>query len=179
MTWNSTGDCTYWPSVDHQNTAARDFNFLPLDLSKYTTSSCTVKLKDSSGSNGTDRSGTCYKYAGNIVRDSIQNGFNYSISSAKVSDGSKYEMPSSLSQTPEEKQCSGQGIYVLTDGEPSGQSNERKAMQNALNDSSFNCSESATGTNCVLSFSNRLLTNNPPTLQIKTAVVGFGNAFND
>lgn len=180
MSWDTNGACNYWPSTSHTNTAARDFNFLPIDLTKYTASSCTVGVRNSAGGSASNKTGTCYVYTGPIVRDSsLQNGFNYSISSAKVSNATKYDMPSSLSQTPEEKQCSGQGIYVLTDGEPSGQSNEQKAMRNALNDNSFNCSESATGTNCVLSFSNRLLTNNPTTLQIKTAVVGFGNAFND
>ncbi|WP_216937145.1 pilus assembly protein PilY, partial [Acinetobacter sp. BY484] len=180
MSWDTNGVCNYWPSTSHTNTAARDFDFLPIDLTKYTASSCTVGVKGSSTGSTSNKTGTCYVYTGPIVRDSsLENGFNYSISSAKVSNATKYEMPSSLSQTPEEKQCSGQGIYVLTDGEPSGQSSERKAMRNALNDSNFSCTESATGTDCVLKFSNRLLTDNPSTVQIKTAVVGFGNSFND
>lgn len=180
MRWNENGVCTYWPSSTHSNTAARNFNFLPLDLSQYTTSSCTATLRTSETNSGSNQSGTCYTYIGGIARDSsLQNGFNYSISSAKNPSGTHYLKPDSMTQTAEIKQCSGQGIYVLTDGDPSGQSAEQKAMRNALNDNAFSCSGTATGTDCVLKFSNRLLNNNPTDLKIKTAVVGFGKAFNN
>lgn len=180
MSWNTNGVCNYWPSTGHQNTAARDFSFLPLDLTKYTTESCTVGVKSSSSGNTSNKIGTCYKYTGGIARDSsLENGFNYSISTAKNASGTHYLKPNSMTQTAEVKQCSGQGIYVLTDGQPSGQSGEQKAMRNALNDNAFTCSGTDDGTNCVLNFSNRLLNNNPTNLKIKTAVVGFGKAFNN
>ena len=180
MRWDNNGSCTYWPSSTHSNTAARNFNFLPLDLSQYTTATCTATLRSSESNSGSNQSGTCYVYTGGIARDSsLQNGFNYSISLAKNANGTQYEKPTSLTQSDEIKQCSGQGIYVLTDGQPSGQSAEQKAMRNALNDNTFSCSGSGEGTDCVLKFSNRLLNKNPTDLKIKTAVVGFGKDFNN
>jgi type IV pilus assembly protein PilY1 len=180
MRWDDNGSCTYWPSSGHQNTAARNFSFLPLDLTQYTTGSCTVSLKSSSGGYGNNESGTCYTYRGGIARDSsLQNGFNYSISSAKNTSGTHYLKPDSMTQTADIKQCSGQGIYVLTDGQPSNQEAEQKAMRNALNDTGFSCNGSEDGTDCVLKFSNRLLNNNPTDLKIKTAVVGFGKDFSN
>src|SRR5690606_8990499 len=47
----------------------------------------------------------------------ISNG-GWSESDSLTKSGDKYQSPSSLSQTDDIKKCSGQGIYVLTDGEP-------------------------------------------------------------
>src|SRR5690606_33300265 len=48
--------------------------------------------------------------------DDAESGWNYSHSTTKKNN--KYESPSSLTQSEDIQQCSGQGIYVLTDGEP-------------------------------------------------------------
>ena len=180
--WDSSGQCTEWPGANNNNTAARAFNFLPLDLSTYTTGSCTVRLKNNNSSS--NQSGTCYYFKGNVARSSDEShGFNYS-TATKNATGSRYQMPASLSQTDATKKCSGQGIYVLTDGAPSGQHDQAKAMRNALGGASFSCTEqtgdgtSQIATSCALAFNQKLLdTSNPAGVKIKTAVVGFGNGF--
>ncbi|MCO8093802.1 PilC/PilY family type IV pilus protein [Acinetobacter lwoffii] len=112
----------------------------------------------------------------------------------KVRDNDKYIQPVSLQQTEEVKKCSGQGIYVLTDGEPNQSSPTiaSNLMKKALNVSSFSCSGSflpevnnpsygQTGAwSCIGNFSQKLLNadQNPAKLKIKTAVVGFGSTFN-
>ena len=185
-TWDTSGNCTYWPSANHSNTAARTFNFFPVDMSAFTTNSCTVTLKRSASSNDGNVTGTCYYYKGKIARDigtSYFHGFNYT-AGTKNSTGNSYEKPASLNQTDEIKKCSGQGIYVLTDGAPSNQHDQKKAMQNALSGTSISCTEQAgdndnPATSCVLAFNEKLLTqSNPLSLKIKTAVVGFGGDFN-
>lgn len=174
-TWSSAGACTSWPNDN--NTQPRNFNFLPLDLSQYSTATCTQNA------GGSNRSGTCYYYKGRIVRsDDYSHGFNYS-TATKTLDGSSYLKPASLEQTDEVKKCSGQGIYVLTDGAPSNQHNQAKAMKNALNGATFSCTEQGgdntnPATNCALAFNQKLLNSNPLGLKIKTAVVGFGGDFN-
>ena len=180
--WSSTGACTSWPGPNTQNTAARPFNFLPMDLSNYTTSACNVSLQNSSGT----QTGTCYYYKGSIVRSlDDSHGFNYT-TATKNAIGTRYAMPESLSQTETTKKCSGQGIYVLTDGAPSGQHDQAKAMKNALNGASFSCIEQAgngttqIATSCALAFNQKLLdSSNPAGVKIKTAVVGFGNGFSN
>lgn len=180
--WDNSGGCTEWPGASNNNTAARAFNFLPIDLSTYTTGLCTVRLKNNN--NSSNQSGTCYYFKGNVVRSSDDShGFNYS-TATKNATGSRYAMPESLSQTETAKKCSGQGIYVLTDGAPSGQHDQAKAMKNALNGASFSCTEQAgngttqIATSCALEFNQKLLSeSNPAGVKIKTAVVGFGNGF--
>lgn len=174
-TWNTSGGCTSWPNDN--NSQPRSFNFFPLDLSQYTTKTCTQTA------GGSSRSGTCYYYKGRVVRSgNYPHGFNYT-TATKTIDGSRYQKPVSLEQNEEIKKCSGQGIYVLTDGAPSNQHNQAKAMKNALNGATFSCTEQGgndndPATNCVLGFNQKLLNDNPSGLKIKTAVVGFGGAFN-
>lgn len=71
-------------------------------------------------------------------------------------------MPTSLSAQlepdAETKQCSGQGIYVLTDGVPNGNNSAQSLMQTALAGSSaFTCSDSSGRWDCVEKFSTRIL----------------------
>lgn len=112
----------------------------------------------------------------------------------RVRNADKYIQPPSFVQTDEQKKCSGQGVYVLTDGEPnqSSVSIAGTLMKSALNNNNFNCSNSLLpevnnpnyGTegawSCIGNLSQRLLdkANNPAGLVIKTAVVGFGGDFN-
>lgn len=117
-------------------------------------------------------------------------GFPYSSSDSKRA--TNYIQPTSLSaQTSTTSQCSGQGIYVLTDGEPngSGVSIAQPLMQTALGSygNVLTCSgtlftdssTSNTGWQCISDFSQLLLNrNNPSGAAIKTAVVGFGSDFN-
>lgn len=96
-----------------------------------------------------------------------------------------YAAPSSMTQAEADKQCNGQGVYVLTDGDPYQHTNAQELIQSALGStgSSFSCStsDSSAGTwDCVRNLAkNYLLSgNNPKGVAIKTAVVGFGNNFN-
>ena len=112
----------------------------------------------------------------------------------KVRDSDNYVQPSSLRQAEDAKQCSGQGIYVLTDGEPNQSSitTASNLMKKALNTTVFDCNNSSlaevdnptygkTGAwSCIGNFNQKLLnpTQNPAGLKIKTAVIGFGSNFN-
>lgn len=96
-----------------------------------------------------------------------------------------YAAPSSMTQAEADKQCNGQGVYVLTDGDPYQNVNAQGLIQGALGStgSSFSCStnDNAAGTwDCVRKLAKNYLLNgnNPKGVAIKTAVVGFGNEFN-
>lgn len=112
----------------------------------------------------------------------IGSGFNYSVDETKNSTKTQYVAPTSLNQSEEIKLCSGQGIYVLTDGAPNYNTFANKSMMNALGTkgSSFSCTDSESGWDCTHKFASALLDPNlnPKNLKFKTAVVGFGNSFN-
>lgn len=118
----------------------------------------------------------------------------FSSAPTTVRNTNTYLKPSSLTQTDDIKKCSGQGIYVLTDGEPnqSSVSIAGDLMRSALSNNSFNCSNSLLpevnnpeygqkgAWSCIGKLSQELLDadRNPAKLTIKTAVVGFGSTFN-
>jgi len=122
-------------------------------------------------------------------------GMQYSNSDTMNSDKTSYIMPDSLSSqsTNSTSSCSGQGIYVLTDGQPNLSNTviASTIMGNALGQSSrFSCSStwlsstesnSDEGWECIGDFSQALLdsTKNPARLSFKTAVVGFGTDFSN
>lgn len=112
-------------------------------------------------------------------------GFNFAHADSRNTDN--YIAPASMTQTAAQKQCHGQGIYVLTDGDPhdTSASNIQALMKSALgsNGSSFTCNSVW---NCVSKLSkDQLITQdplisaaNPKGVEIKTAVIGFGKGFN-
>ncbi|MBJ9956525.1 pilus assembly protein [Acinetobacter courvalinii] len=113
-------------------------------------------------------------------------GFNYSDITTKNNAKTLYESPTSLTQTDDIKKCSGQGVYVLTDGDPNYNDPTQSLMQSALGSygSDFTCNDSG-GNNsaawdCTSKLSLAILdaTKNPKALKFKTAVVGFGGSFN-
>ncbi|WP_130803485.1 PilC/PilY family type IV pilus protein [Acinetobacter ihumii] len=129
------------------------------------------------------RSGSYYYYYRNNIANSSSSGFYYSYNDTKNSDQTLYSKPTSLMQTDDIKKCSGQGIYVLTDGQPNNNSSAKKLMQAALTSqyqSTLSCSDSNSGWDCMLNFVQNLLSpsKNPLGLKVKTAVVGFGSDFN-
>lgn len=168
--WNSSfTSCDTWSSTT---------DTIPTDWEELTSGVCTFVT--GSGGGQTTRNGTCYDYTGTYLAATVSNsGFNYSDSSTKNNAKTAYSKPSSLIQEEGERKCSGQGIYVLTDGVPTQDTGSLPLLQNALGGSgtSFSCSN---GTfDCVNKASLALLdpTKNPVGLKFKTAVVGFGAAF--
>ena len=133
---------------------------------------------------------------GTTTKDLTGSGFSSGSTTGnnKVRDSNNYVQPSSLQQTQEAKQCSGQGIYVLTDGEPNQSSTTiaGNLMKKALNVNNFSCNNSPLSEvnnptygqsgawSCIGKFNERLLDpeQNPAKIKIKTAVVGFGSIFN-
>lgn len=119
----------------------------------------------------------------------IGSGFLFSDPSTKNTAGSTYAAPSSITQqigttveARNARECSGQGVYVLTDGVPNNWNYTSDLMKTALTKSSFttdfNCSSSNWA--CIHKFAEYLKdpTKNPSGLEFRTAVVGFGNDFN-
>lgn len=167
---NSSGQCTSWYGFYG---GSPNSNW----ISDMTRNSCTVTV-------GTSRyTGNCYTTSASS--DHYYSGFNYSDSSTKetVAGVTKYKQPDSLKQTEEAKKCSGQGIYVLTDGVPNFSALTEVPMKLSLGTggNDFSCTDDGgAGWDCVHKYSQRLLKSdqNPSKLVIKTAVVGFGNDFN-
>lgn len=123
--------------------------------------------------------GYYYFYKDNIANSS-SSGFGASSSDSKNS--TNYIRPSSITSqinNTQGQQCSGQGIYVLTDGVPSNNTDAPVLMKKALASSSFSCTSEAKGWDCINKFNLTLLdkAQNPVGLKFKTAVVGFGKDF--
>ena len=96
----------------------------------------------------------------------------------KISNTSyQYNSPPSLTQTNEVQKCSGQGLYMLTDGEPNGGDADQTSARTALGYNSLTCSGNW---DCIQKSSLAFLdsTKNSKQLAFKTAVVGFGSSFN-
>ena len=132
----------------------------------------------------TSSGGYNYYYNNNIAdSESGDSGFPYSYVETKNQAKNLYSSPTSLTQENDIKKCSGQGIYVLTDGEPSNNTSAGSLMKTALGSKSSTfagCTSSGTSWDCMHKFVANLLdsTKNPLGLKIKTAVVGFGSDFN-
>nr|WP_174506820.1 PilC/PilY family type IV pilus protein [Acinetobacter sp. Marseille-Q1620] len=192
--WNSNGTCTgqgWRPNGEASNSYAYWYGGTSIanlpgffsGLIAYTGSTMTIGT--------TSFPGTLYVGGEN----NIYSGFRLSVDSSK--NASNYIKPDSLNVDTSKQQCSGQGIYVLTDGAPNGSSNTiaNNLMKRALSSkaSNFSCSNSklvqvnkADGGDaggawqCIGNFAETLLdeAKNPGGLKLKTAVVGFGSAFN-
>lgn len=116
---------------------------------------------------------------GESTKDYTNGGWDESNSLTK--SGDNYSSPASLTQTDEINKCSGQGIYVLTDGEPNKGTNTNLSKA-AIGKTTFpNCTGTSPGWDCIKKLSAALLDpeKNAKGLKFKTAVVGFGSAFNN
>ncbi|MDV2483744.1 PilC/PilY family type IV pilus protein [Acinetobacter towneri] len=107
-------------------------------------------------------------------------GFNNSDATTKTGTGNstRYESPASLtSQTTDTAKCSGQGIYVLTDGVPNSKhSLTQTNMQTGLYNT-FSCNTN-NNWDCQHKAARALLDKqNPLNLEVRTAVIGFGDVF--
>lgn len=144
----------------------------------------TVSKNCSFVESGSTRNGSCWSFTGNFIGSSEigNSGFFESAIDTWSADKMNYQKPSSLIQNDSQKLCSGQGIYLLTDGVPNRGDQASTTMKNALggNGTSFSCSASTTGWSCMHEFVKNLLDSNknPLGLKVKTAVVGFGSDFN-
>lgn len=120
-----------------------------------------------------------YYYTAKVTIDLAGSGFKHSSDATKNTDKTLYVPPSSFTQTDASKQCSGQGVYVLTDGYPTQDTDSLPLLQNALGTkgSTFSCDGSSW--DCSHKMATTLLntTLNPSGLKIRTAVVGFGSEF--
>lgn len=137
---------------------------------------------------GSYRNQVCYDYSGVISIANNNTGFPYSATDTKNTDKTLYQIPSSLTQNDEIKKCSGQGIYVLTDGDPTRDIDSLPLIQGALGNKGTDFTCTTTGTNdatnsydCLNKLALTLLdpSKNPSGLKFKTAVVGFGSSFNN
>lgn len=153
---------------------------------------------------------TCYYY--DMEFDNSNNtysGFDTSASVSGVTKDGLYVAPASITAqlgdsiiAKNKKECSGQGVYFLTDGEPepngtktgtdgkSGTAYELMAASLGNKSSGFSCLNSQLGKrtgyknasnawDCIGNYADSLLnsTKNPLGLQFKTAVVGFSSSF--
>lgn len=127
---------------------------------------------------------------GTTTKGNSSSGFDFSVSSAKTPDLSRYISPLPVQVTASTASCSGTGIYFLTDGYPNAvnkaaaQSIMQQSLSGTTTNPSFGCdgglSDSEEGVWSCISRYATLLNNpalNPARMQIKTAVVGFGSAF--
>lgn len=113
-------------------------------------------------------------------------GFPYSVSNSKNPAGTLYSAPSSITRqlalSNDDKRCNGQGIYVLTDGEPNYGQGSLGLIKQALGSygNGFTCTDGDDGWDCTLKLADTILDplKNPAQISIKTAVVGFGSDFN-
>jgi type IV pilus assembly protein PilY1 len=154
----------------------------------YTTFTQTCKswnsettTRPSTATTGSYVSGSRTIYTVNVAAAG-RSGFTNSVTASK--SGSVYLSPLPT-VADDEKECNGQGIYFLTDGEPNSSDMPLVLMRKALNDTSFNESgglpsgtQSENAMPEVGAFAKRLFSGtNPAGVEIKTAVVGFGRVF--
>lgn len=115
-------------------------------------------------------------------------GFVFSESATKNAAATAYEMPASIEAqmgssdaARNAKACSGQGIYVLTDGEPENAQDinvDRQLLKQALTTATSTSTYTCTSTwNCLHTFAETLKNpqQNPRGIEIRTEVVGFGS----
>lgn len=169
--WNSSySTCSTWSSFSSAES-------LPELNDSINSSACTISTSGNYYQNK-----TCYNYTGIIDILNNNSGFSYSLDPTKNTDRTLYVKPSSLNQTDDIKKCSGQGVYILTDGEPTQDTSSLPLMQGALGakGQNFTCDDSGSW-DCLNKLSLALLdpNSNPANLKFKTAVVGFGSSFND
>ena len=190
--WSLNSTCSDWGSYNSSGNIV---------FSGYTSSkACTIK----DGYN--NYQATCFYYDKNFYDpDNANSGFESSVSESK--NGNIYAAPESILNqvgNSARKECSGQGIYFLTDGEPnpsggtgvsanglSGTSFKMMRQSLSTSGNSFNCADSQLGKRkpyqnttkndwtCIGNYAESLLDplKNPLGLQIKTVVVGFGSDF--
>ncbi len=196
--------CTEWDYANNTNGGNSSWQFIDgyaIDPSRFTGRHRLAGTRNPNGSansyTGADEllwvsrvnGRIFYSYDGSDIQS--PSGFPMSSVDSKTSDLSRYQAPTSVvnQANPE---CSGQGIYVLSDGQPSGRPNEIRQMRLALgtHGNSFTCGGGfrdivgqADGLrndwDCITTFAETLLdpTKNPSGISFKTAAVGFAREY--
>lgn len=167
VSWNNAGNCL--------QLADGYFDQTNDGLGKYY-HTLRTRTADAYGT-GTARGQAGYYYALNKP----EFGFNHS--KAETKNGNVYKQPAYLAELktkPESvRKCSAQGVYVLTDGYPTSDTEADVLIRKATNSNNFTCNGSF---NCAEELSKILLdpndSRNLAKVPIKTAVVGFGKDFN-
>lgn len=144
--------------------------------------------------NGPDITGLVGEVDGKFTYYYPQKNTSFYSSDASVRSGLNYKSP--LPESSKRVSCDGQGIYILSDGEPNGTSNteSQELMRKVLTSpssttlSDFTCSSTDgelsnisnnTGWKCMGAFAQKLYHNsNYAGVSIQTAFVGFGSDFN-
>lgn len=174
---NDAGECSTWGSAVRSDKSNLNY------LTQGTTRGVTWTIGGIHG----------YRYVNATPTEVFTpNGFSKSVESSKTVTKDKYLAPRSLTNQIErlkneqidDRECSGQGVYVLTDGVPTNDAHSKYLMRSAINDSSFTCADETGSTfECTEKLSTIILDkdnpSNPSKVSIKTAVVGFGGDFAD
>lgn len=122
-------------------------------------------------------------------------GFSNSVASSKKTDLVSYNSP--LPAAADRVSCDGQGVYILSDGQPTDKTDStlNSVMNASLDSTSFNCSASGALSStrdwhCMSNYAKKLFNGgliqsvaanatNPVNVPIQTAFVGFGSDFSD
>ncbi|WP_031996690.1 MULTISPECIES: PilC/PilY family type IV pilus protein [unclassified Acinetobacter calcoaceticus/baumannii complex] len=167
--YNSNG-CTTWSAASLTNPTTDTYD-----------TQCTVNTV----------AGTCVYQTKTILGTNSYSGFNSSVQSSKDPDTNYTTYKSPLPPVSQRQSCDGQGVYILSDGEPTNNVNS-SVLASALNLSSFSNSGGLSGgTNWdyMSNFAKALFNGgviqsdannatNPANVSIQTAFVGFGSALN-
>ncbi|CAB1208057.1 pilus assembly protein [Acinetobacter bouvetii] len=122
-------------------------------------------------------------------------GFSNSVASSKKTDLLSYASPLPVAE--DRVSCDGQGVYILSDGQPTDKTDAtlNSIMNASLNSTTFDCSAAGalSGTrdwHCMSNYAKKLFNGgviqtvaanatNPVNVPIQTAFVGFGSDFSD
>lgn len=122
-------------------------------------------------------------------------GFSSSVANSKKTDLVTYASP--LPAAADRVSCDGQGVYILSDGQPTDKTDStlNSVMNASLNSTTFNCSASGALSStrdwhCMSNYAKKLFNGgriqsiaanatNPVNVPIQTAFVGFGSDFSD
>lgn len=117
--------------------------------------------------------------------ESSPSGLPFSAQDSKKANGFEYEPPASIVNQ-KHPECSGQGVYVLSDGTPTVHNHEEAQMKLALGShgGSFSCTGDSGNDqewDCMVKLSETILdpSKNPMNRKYKTAVVGFAREYTD
>lgn len=192
--------CISWSSTDFTN----GVQYCGAGSTSQRTSTSSTYWQDLGSTQPTDFAGdgnqtissVLYTYINDMqIGSNAYSGFTNSVDSAKKANRLSYNSPLPLAS--DRVSCDGQGVYILSDGEPSDKNDStlNSIMSASLDSTSFSCSASGALTStrdwhCMSNFAKKLFNGgviqsntanatNPVNVPIQTAFVGFGKDFNN